>query len=40
MVKQRKTMPCGHLANFSEHDLNVLEDSGVNLIHDFRRKKA
>jgi len=38
-VKWRKIMRCGHLANLSEHDLNVLEDIGVTQIHDFRRKE-
>ena len=32
-------MRCGHLANLSKHDLNVLEDIGVTQNHDFRRKE-
>ena len=37
-VKWRKIMRCGHLANLSDQDLNILEDMGVTQIHDFRRK--
>ena len=37
-VKWRKIMRCGHLANLSDQDLNVLEDIGITQIHDFRRK--
>ncbi|MBT5387962.1 MAG: tyrosine-protein phosphatase [Porticoccaceae bacterium] len=36
-VKWRKIMRCGHLANLTQGDLDVLEEIGVSQIHDFRR---
>ena len=36
-VKWRKIMRCGHLANLTDADLDVLEEIGVSQIHDFRR---
>ena len=36
-VKWRKIMRCGHLADLSDNDLDVIEQIGITKVHDFRR---
>ncbi len=38
-VKWRKIFRCGHLANLTEQDLDVLEYLRVTEVHDFRRRE-
>ena len=38
-VKWRKIMRCGHLANLSDNDLDVIAQIGITKVHDFRRSE-